>query len=398
MKADFNYIWDLPKLTAQLAGTGGRYGVSPEDFIVEEIPLEEPSGDGDQLWLWVQKRSLGSEALRNHICETLDLRSEDVGIAGRKDRNAVTRQWISVPANKVSVEQIQRLENESVSILKHSHHDHKIRVGRLWGNRFKLVIRGARPGALRDARAILEQIQNEGLPNFFGPQRFGQGGSTLRRGLGMLACAGDGDTVPSGGGKKRRRRISQLDKLALSAAQSWVFNTYLAQRLQNPHGNSWLSPIPGEILLNSSTFLPTIVPPETFGGDAGHDELDQQIAAWKLVAQGPMPGQKMRRCGDIAKRRENQSLASCGLERDAFDSLVANLPGTRRAIRVRPTNLSIETIEPESDEFDPTQGQALRLCFDLPAGAYATVLLGEVMKNKSGEPGKSLPSPDDTQS
>src|SRR3954453_8478003 len=87
-----------PLLTVDLAGIGGKIKTNPEDFEVEEIPAYEPSGQGDFLYLWVQKRGVGAEYFVRQLARRLDVPAGEVGTAGLKDRHAITRQWVSVPA------------------------------------------------------------------------------------------------------------------------------------------------------------------------------------------------------------------------------------------------------------------------------------------------------------
>src|SRR5262245_35856671 len=123
-----------PLLTADLPGIGGRIRVQPEDFEVEEIPAYMPSGEGDYLFLWVEKRSMGAEYFLRQIAKRLEVAPGDVGTAGLKDRHAVTRQMVSVPAS--AEPRLSQLDGDGIRVLKVSRHGNKLRSGHLHGNRF----------------------------------------------------------------------------------------------------------------------------------------------------------------------------------------------------------------------------------------------------------------------
>src|SRR5882724_6046731 len=125
--------------TPDLPGVGGRIKAAPEDFEVEEIPAYEPSGQGDHLFLWVEKRDVGAEYFTRQVAKRLDLPPGEVGAAGLKDRRAVTRQWVSVPATAES--RLTALDGDGITLLRTSRHANKLRPGHLRGNRFRVLIR-----------------------------------------------------------------------------------------------------------------------------------------------------------------------------------------------------------------------------------------------------------------
>src|SRR5262245_26141579 len=168
-----------PLLTASLPGVGGRIKVEPADFEVEEIPAYEPSGTGDHLFLWIEKTDMGAEFFARQIAKRLGIANGEVGTAGLKDRRAVTRQWVSVPASCEPA--IAGLEGEGIKLLRVSRHGNKLRPGHLRGNRFRILIRDEEPTT--DPEPILNRIREHGLPNFYGPQRFGRDGETASLGI-----------------------------------------------------------------------------------------------------------------------------------------------------------------------------------------------------------------------
>src|SRR5947209_2007103 len=169
---------------------------------------------------------MGAEYFMRQVARRLGLRPGDVGTAGLKDRQAVTRQWVSVPA--AAEPQLPQLDGDGVRLLRVSRHANKLKPGHLRGNRFRALIREVALDAAEKAAPILERLRREGLPNYYGPQRFGHDGETARLGLALLR----GEPPPaSPTGRRPNLRSPFLRKLALSAAQSALFNHYLARRL-----------------------------------------------------------------------------------------------------------------------------------------------------------------------
>src|SRR5262245_1447198 len=206
-----------PLLTAELTGVGGRIRVQHGDFEVEEVPPYEPCGSGEHLFLWVEKRGMAPEYFTRTIAQRLGISPGAVGTAGLKDRHAITRQWVSVP--KECEPNLGKLDGDSIRVLKTGRHTNKLKPGHLRGNRFRILIRDADRSVNVDA--ILDRIRTQGLPNFYGPQRFGRDGSTVDLGLQCLA------------GKAPRRIRPFLFRFALSAVQSLLFNDYLARRIRD---------------------------------------------------------------------------------------------------------------------------------------------------------------------
>lgn len=334
-----------PLLTAERAGIGGRLKTEPEDFEVEEIPAYEPSGEGDFLYLWLEKRDMGAEYFVRQVARRLDVPPGEVGTAGMKDRQAVTRQMVSVPARAEA--NLDRLEGDGIRVLRVSRHTNKLRPGHLHGNRFRILIRDAAPD---DAAltAVLERVHLHGLPNYYGPQRFGRDGETLRLGLALLR----GEATP------RPVRNPFLKKLALSAAQSALYNAYLGRRLRD---GLLRTVLPGDVMAK--------VP---FGGMFVAQDVaaeQRRLDAGEIVTAGPIFGRKTFAAADEAARREAEILAAFGLSVASFRGFGKLLQGTRRHDLVY-----LDDIVYEREE------DGLRLCFTLPAGSYATVLLREVMK------------------
>jgi tRNA pseudouridine13 synthase len=335
-----------PLLTLDLPGIGGQIKTHPEDFEVEEIPAYEPSGQGDFLYLWIEKRDMGAEYFARQVAKRLAIPVGEVGTAGLKDRRAVTRQMVSVPA---SVEaNLPQLDGDGITVLRVGRHSNKLRPGHLHGNRFRILIRlNPAADAVRLAEAILDRIRQHGLPNYYGPQRFGRDGETLHLGLALLR------------GEKSIRQPF-LKKLALSAAQSAIFNHCLAQRMRD---GLLRRVLPGDVMCK--------VP---FGGMfvASDVEAEQRrFDAREIVSAGPIMGRKTFAAAQEAAQREQAALSAFELPATAFNGFGKLLQGTRRHNLVCVNDLAAAN-----------EAEGVRLSFTLPAGSYATVLLREIMKNE----------------
>ena len=337
MNDDFGRIY----LTDDLPGIGGRIKDRPEDFVVEEIPLYDFSDRGNFAFLLLEKANLSTLDLVALIRKHLDLRDEEVGLAGWKDKRALTRQWVSVPRDKVTERRLEQLAGEGVQTVEQRRHSHKLRTGHLLGNRFSILIRHVDSEAENRAQAIIQQLQTLGLPNFYGPQRFGASGNNPEKGLALLL------------GQYRLRSVRKR-KLLVSSYSSLLFNFTLKERMEQ---DLFTKLLPGDIAKKHDTggiFL--VSDPEKEQPRA--DRLE-------ISATGPIWGKKMKRAGDAAAALEEKILSSQGLTPDVF----SKQPGSRRSLRIalKEVNLSQEN-------------EDLRLEFFLPKGSYATLLLDEIMK------------------
>jgi tRNA pseudouridine13 synthase len=330
------------RLLSDLPHTGGRIKAEPTDFIVEEIPAYEPSGRGDHLYLWIEKTNLTSEQAISRIARAFDVPAPQIGTAGMKDRRAVTRQHVSVPTTRDDLPEL----GDDLRILGARRHTNRLRTGHLHGNRFRIRVRDtALPPheAAQAASRVLERLSTLGMPNLFGPQRFGLGSETSTLGMALLK------------GEKTTRKKS-LRKLALSAAQALLYNEYLETRIAD---GLYRKVIPGDVLKKLAT-----------GGlfstqDPSTDQL--RLDSRELVHAGPIFGRKTFPAHDEASLREQKILESHELTLDDFKRHGKLLAGTRRPDIVYPEETSIE---------EATDG--IVLAFTLPAGSYATVLLTKV--------------------
>jgi tRNA pseudouridine13 synthase len=349
-----------PLLTADLPGVGGRIKEQPEDFEVEEVPAYEPSGSGDFLYLWIEKRAMGAEYFARQIAKRLDIAPGEVGTAGLKDRHAITRQMVSVPAAVES--RLAQLDGDGVHVLRVNRHSNKLRPGHLRGNRFRILIRSPEPQAAERIESILACIRQEGLPNFYGPQRFGKDGETARLGFTLLRK----EPLPLGAdGRRPNLRSGFLRKLVLSAAQSALFNSYLARRLTD---GLFRRVLPGDVMAKwpfGGLFVVENRPRE-------QERFDQR----ETVHSGPIFGRKTFAARSEAAERENAILREVGLTGGSFQGFGKLMQGTRRHNVIYLDDLSAAS-----------EAEGWRLSFFLPAGSYATILLQEIMKSSAASAG-----------
>lgn len=338
----------LPYRTAPLAGIGGRIRVHDEDFAVDEVPAYAATGEGDHVFVHIEKRGLTTPQAATVLARAAGVPVRDIGWAGMKDRHAVTRQWLSLPP-PVRPEAIATFADGGVTVLAALRHRHKLRTGHLAGNRFALVVREvAADDAAARARAILDALA-AGAPNWYGEQRFGARGDNAAVGLAILRAGG------RGGGAPRQKR------LLVSAFQSYLFNQWLAERMVDGLAATVLG---GDVLQKRGS-----------GGifTSSEPEVDQaRLDAGELVITGPMFGAAMRAPpdGSPAHRREARLLDALQLGPADFAPLGALATGTRRPATIAIGEPVVEVLASD----------AIRITFTLPAGAYATAVLREVQK------------------
>lgn len=344
-----------PLFTVEFPGIGGRIKTVPEDFEVEEIHAYHPSGSGPFLYLWIEKRDMGAEYFFRQVARRLGISDRDIGSAGLKDRRAITRQWISVPQEVEP--QLAQLEGDGIRVLQVSRHTNKLKIGHLHGNRFRILIRDIDPTINVEARLtpIVRRLLEQGMPNFYGAQRFGHDGFTLQIGMTLLK---NEPIPPDPSGRKHNPHNRFLRKLALSAAQSALFNHYLARRIGD---GLFRRVIPGDVMCKwpmGGMFVAEDVATE-----------QQRFDSREIVPGGPIFGRKTFPAREEAAEREASILTEAGIPPNAFHTFGKLMQGTRRHNLIYVDDLACIT-----------ESEGVRLSFTLPAGSYATVLLREVMK------------------
>jgi len=302
------------------SGASGTLKHLNEDFIVTELPLQRPCGEGEHLWLEIEKNGANTAFVAQQLAEAARVPDVDVGYAGLKDRYAITRQWFSVYLPKGETPDLTQLQHPEFKVLSQSRHVKKLRPGDLHGNRFRIVIRDV-TGERDTIEANLDAVASQGVPNYFGAQRFGHGGGNVEQGRAMLA-------------REIRVRNPKKKGLYLSAVRSLVFNDVLALRIQS---GLWGKTLPGDVMDEAGR------PTGPLWGRGRVITTDQAQALENLVAE--------------------RHAALCeGME-------YAGLDQDRRALVASPADMSWEWQD----------ANQLAITFFLPAGTYATSVLSEIL-------------------
>lgn len=320
----------------------GVLKATAEDFQVDEV-LDIPlSGTGEHLWLWVEKRGLNTEEAARKLARAAGVQLRTVSYAGLKDRQALTRQWFSIQLPGKADPDLSAAEGETLRILKSVRHSRKLQRGAHAANGFTLRLTqlSGEPAALE---ARLQQIAAQGVPNYFGTQRFGHDGGNL----------GQARHYALGGVLPEQRNVRSR---VLSAARSYLFNQVLAARVAD---GSWQQARVGDLLAftDSRSFFP-----------AGEAECqDPRLAILDLHPTGPLWG-----AGESPTGGATQELEQAVAERDPLlrDWLVAaDMAHERRILRLPIGGLTWHYPGPD----------ILQLHFVLPAGCFATVVVRELI-------------------
>jgi tRNA pseudouridine13 synthase len=401
---------DRPYLLPDAPAIPGKIKSIPDDFVVEEVPLYEPIDQGTHVFFMIEKRELATMRAINDVARALNVKPQDIGAAGLKDANAVTRQILSV--EHIDPQRILDLDIPRIQILWARHHTNKLKIGHLRGNRFAIKLRGPSDSHLDSVRQTMTVLARRGVPNYFGPQRFGMRGDTWQIGLALLradppAAARTllGNPLPIDGGDLLRARqlyeagdyesaadawppsfrtekhlLRVLHKWGgdhdralrsvhkktlnfyLSAFQSYLFNHILAQRIDRMD-----QLLDGDLAWkhdNGAVF------------SVQDAQVEQsRCDAFDVSPSGPLFGHKMTRPAGLPAEMEQAALDQENLIIEDFrKSRPARLKGARRPLRFQPKDWGVSA---GSDDLGPY----LLFEFFLPAGCYATTLLREVCHN-----------------
>ena len=399
---------DLPYLTHDLDGLNGTIKVTPEDFVVDEIPLYPFSGEGSHVFFRIRKRGLSTFDAVRKIARTMRLPEDAFGYAGLKDRQAVTTQWLSLEYGDIPL--LENLDIEGLEVLEITRHDHKLRAGHLLGNEFQIRVKGIDPGGKEAGKKVLEVLARRGVPNFYDRQRFGilknshlvgrallQGDEDLLAGCilgeaeetrgvderfdeaqdlyGRGEVARAAETLPglftvekryltilgrTGSRKKAMRSIhGKRLRFFVSAYQSYLFNRLLMDRMDTLDAL-----FPGDLAyLHRNGRVFSVEDPEA--------EVDR-LKSFEISPSGPVFGFQGLLAGGAPGKAEAALLAGESLDPGLFrmkGSLRSR--GTRRPYRF-----------PVQDPTLEFSGDDALLTFRLPKGSYATLVLRELTKNE----------------
>ena len=337
---------------------------SPRDFVVEELPLYEFSGEGEHLILFVRKKNLSTNEMVGQIARYLGIKNRDIGYAGLKDKHAMTKQYISI--HKKHEEAMENFNFEGIKVVSKTYHNNKIRIGHLKGNRFYIKVKKVNPTSAIKIDEALKNIAENGMPNYFGYQRFGNDGDNH-----IL-----GEKLAKGEARERNPRVK---KLLINAYQSHLFNLWLSRRLEiNSLVNSFetkelegLLNMPNDAVkkmkeqkhpfkLMSGDLMEHYPKGKLFEYEATEHDIER-FNTHDISVTGLLCGTKVRvaegQAGEIEK---------------AFNDEI-NADGTRRFAWVYPTDIE--------GRFNKVEAQ-YEMNFTLPKGSYATVLIEEIAKKK----------------
>lgn len=395
----------------------GRIKLRDEDFIVDELPLYEPQGEGEHLYLRVQKKGLAHTELVEILKRHFDVTEEAVGAAGMKDRVAMTSQTVSIHLpgrGGPPAEAAGAIEHPKVQVVWADWHSNKLRRGHLAGNRFSIRIRDLDPLQAPIVWRGLRELERRGVPNHYGTQRFGYRRNTHRLGAMILRGdwddlvaevlgnrgswspahqrrareafdAGDYETAKRGWGRRdvAERRMLQaimagkdaraavrtvsrhMRSFWVSALQSSIFNHLLEQRLASGTIDRVET---GDILFRHETRKSFLADDAAMAAT----DLQAEADAFELSPAGPIVGPGMPQTSGPPLDREREAFAAAEVDDALFEESEFDFRGTRRPYRARITNLELDS------GFDE-HGPYVRTAFDLPRGSYATVVLREII-------------------
>ena len=337
---------------------------TPRDFVVEELPLYDFSGEGEHLILFIRKKGLSTLELVSLIAKHLGIKNKEIGYAGLKDKHAMTKQYISIL--KKYEDKMDEFSHDNVKILSKAYHNNKIRTGHLKGNRFFIKLKKVNPTSAQKIDEALKNIAKDGMPNFYGYQRFGRDGDNHI----------DGEKIAKGEKKERNPKIK---KLLINAYQSHLFNLWLSRRLEINTLISKFDASDLEALLNipleelkkmkaqkhpfkliDGDIMEHYPHGRLFDFDGQDDDLNRFYDR-AISPTGLLCGKKVKLSSNVAGV----------IEKDYDDEI--NADGARRYAWVFP-----EGIE---GRFKQEEAQ-YELNFTLPKGSYATVLVEELAKRK----------------
>jgi tRNA pseudouridine13 synthase len=329
---DWHRAWGEPLFTATIRET-------PSDFRVDEQFEVQFSGDGEHDYLKVRKTSANTSWVAERLAAHARVRSGDVGYSGRKDRHAVTTQWFSVPARNATA--WDSFAEDGIEILNVSRHCRKLRRGVHRGNRFRIALRSSDfDSSMRFIDERLQRISREGVPNYFGPQRFGRGAANL--GLARRIFEG-------------KRLSRNKHNIAVSSARSFLFNEILSSRVV---GGTWNRLLPGELAnLDGSGSV--------FRVDEPDATLERRCTEMDIHPTGALFGTGRNQGSGAAGAVERDATAA---HREFAAGLEAlKIKASRRALRLRVSDLDWRS-----------EDGALWLEFTLPKGGFATSVIREI--------------------
>lgn len=342
------------------------FNPSPRDFTVEEIPLYDFTGKGEHLILKIRKKEMTTWEMLDVLSNHLGIRRRDISYAGLKDKHAMTIQYISLPAKLEA--KLSSFSHEKIKILDTTRHNNKIRVGHLKGNRFEIRLKKVLGVQKDKLDSVLKWIKQNGVPNYFGNQRFGTNGTNWEEGKKLL----------EGTLKMRDRKTREF---LMGAYQSYLFNKWLAKRMELNLLLEKFSETETETLLSlpQGSLKGVKSQPNFFklleGDLMMHypygklfEATDPKAEAERFATKDTAP------TGLIPGTKTKRAAGTAGLLEKMFDEEI-KLYGARRYAWVQVTEIGKQYVEEKAH---------YELSFVLPKGSYATnvldVLRGETQQ------------------
>jgi len=346
------------------------YKANNEDFVVEERLEIDFTNEGEHLWLHIQKSGINTAYLAKLLSEWAEIPLRDVGYSGLKDRQALTTQWFSLrmpkkqkPASDFAPVDIK--EHETVKIIAEHWHNKKLSRGAHNANQFIITLRDIEFAAVDklQIQRHLQMISKSGVPNYFGPQRFGFGGNNIREALNLFARALQNTSSSK---KKNKRKPREQNSMELSAARSLIFNEILAARVRD---GSWNTGLNGEVFnLDGSGSI--------FASEALDETLQARVASGDIHPTAVMWGVGNDKVAGDAAIIENAVVQQNPLLTELAKGLERReVKAQRRALRLPVDDLTWQWIDEQSAE------QTLVLSFTLTTGSFATSVLASLVEH-----------------
>lgn len=359
-------------------GIGGYVSDHPDDFYVHELPKYFPSGEGEHTMALVLKMGRTTEDAISSLSRGSGVSARDIGYSGRKDKQALTTQWISLPTTP---DQVNSVDDQVVVLLAAPHHQ-KLKLGHHLGNLFAI-----RVSEVTDLDALEEGLARlkRGIPNYFERQRFGRTYYKVRPDSDYQPprdatgrplqdpnnhATDNVDTAlrllrdPRQRGHGKRTRYH---KLALSALQSAMFNLWVGERIKD---GLMERVILGDVCrkIGGGTFYSTDPDIDT-----------ERLRCGEIEVLGPLVGPKLFPAQELARAREESLYLRWGLTAEMRSSLGRTWRGDRRSLLLKPQNLTA-TVELGA----LGDVRHVRLLFRLAPGSFATALLGDLIHPLGG--------------
>lgn len=333
---------NLTWLHGKPEGTG-LIKANPEDFVVIEDLGFGPDGDGEHLLLRVLKKGCNTRFVADALAKFLKVHAREVSFAGQKDKHAVTEQWFCVRLPGKEMPDMRAFQLEGCEVLEYARHRRKLRPGALKGNNFTLVLREVSNREALEKR--LNAILKDGVPNYFGSQRFGLGNNNLNQARRWAQT-----NAPV---RDRNKR-----SFYLSAARSALFNQIVSLRLKKPDFNQVVDGDALQLAGRGSWFVATA---------AELPALQQRVDSGELLITAPLPGENAWGTLNGALEFEQQCVEQ---EPDLQALLVRErVEVARRAMLVKPEEL----------RWNWWDDVTVEASFWLPAGSFATSVVRELM-------------------